>query len=115
VDVLGSVSRLQTKVQRPQVQEAASYVRRMMATYAESEDLINVGAYQRGSNREVDEAMDKMPQINAFLRQRIDEKAPIGDTEASLFRIAGYPQVEAGGAERGEGAAGEVAEEAPDA
>ncbi|MFP4068155.1 MAG: FliI/YscN family ATPase [Spirochaetaceae bacterium] len=96
IDVLGSVSRLATKVQRPQVQEATNYVRRMMATYAESEDLINVGAYQRGSNREVDEAIDRIPQINAFLRQRIDEKAPLPDTEASLFRIAGYPQVDEG-------------------
>jgi flagellum-specific ATP synthase len=109
VDVLASVSRLATKVQRPAVQEAASYTRRMMATYSESEDLINVGAYQRGSNREVDESIDKIPQINAFLRQRVDEKAPIVDTESSLFRIAGYPQVEAGGAERGDGAANTAA------
>jgi flagellum-specific ATP synthase len=109
VDVLASVSRLATKVQRPAVQEAAGYTRRMMATYSESEDLINVGAYQRGSNREVDESIDKIPQINAFLRQRVDEKAPIADTESSLFRIAGYPQVEAGGAERGDGAANTAA------
>ncbi len=115
VDVLASVSRLATKVQRPAVQDAASYTRRMMATYSESEDLINVGAYQRGSNREVDESIDKMPQINAFLRQRVDEKAPISDTESSLFRIAGYPQVEAGGAERGEGAANTAAGETPGA
>ncbi|MFO8063164.1 MAG: FliI/YscN family ATPase [Spirochaetota bacterium] len=96
VDVLGSVSRLATKVQPPRVQEAAGYVRRLMATYNESEDLINVGAYQRGSNQDVDEAIDKMPQINAFLRQRIDEKAPLADTEAALFQIAGYPQVDVG-------------------
>jgi flagellum-specific ATP synthase len=97
VDVLGSVSRLQTKVQRPQVQDAAAYVKRIMATYSESEDLINVGAYQRGSNHEVDEAIDKIPQVNAFLRQRIDEKAPLSDTESALFRIAGYPQVSGSG------------------
>ena len=42
-----------------------------------------------------------MPQINAFLRQRIDEKAPLADTEAVLFKIAGYPQAqtEVGGEE----------------
>jgi flagellum-specific ATP synthase len=109
VDVLGSVSRLSTKVQRPAVQDAASYARRMMATYSESEDLINVGAYQRGTNREVDEAIEKMPQINAFLRQRIDEKAPLSDTEAALFRIAGYPQVDEGGSGQAEGRGGGAA------
>ena len=89
IDVLDSVSRLANKVTSPQVQEAAGYVRRMLATYRESEDLINVGAYAKGTNAEIDEAIDKQPEINDFLRQQINERAPIEDTRTRLLEIAG--------------------------
>jgi flagellum-specific ATP synthase len=89
VDVLGSVSRLSNKVTDVETQEAAGYVRRLLAVYRESEDLINVGAYARGSNDEIDEAIDKMPAINRFLRQAVDERAELGDTRRELKALAG--------------------------
>ena len=89
VDVLDSVSRLANKVTSPQLQQAAGYARRMLATYRESEDLINVGAYAKGTNAEIDEAIDKQPEINDFLRQQINERAPIEETRAGLLEIAG--------------------------
>lgn len=89
VDVLGSVSRLSNKVTDGETQEAAGYVRRLLAVYRESEDLINVGAYARGSNDEIDEAIDKMPAINRFLRQAVDERAELGDTRRELKALAG--------------------------
>ncbi len=89
IDVLSSVSRLANRVSQPKVRQAAGYLRRLMATYTDSEDLINVGAYQRGTNREIDEAIEKMPQINGFLRQDVDEKAPLETTESGIMGIAG--------------------------
>jgi len=89
IDVLDSVSRLATKVTSPQMQRAAGYVRRMLATYRESEDLINVGAYVKGTNPEIDESIAKLPAINEFLRQQVNDRAPIEDTRAALLAIAG--------------------------
>ncbi len=45
----------------------------MLGTYHDSEDLINIGAYKKGSNKEVDEAIKKYPHIMAFLKQGLNE------------------------------------------
>jgi flagellum-specific ATP synthase len=68
----------------------------MMATYAGAEDLISVGAYVKGSNAEIDEAIDKMPDILRFLVQKIEEKAPLAETLRLAGEIAGIeiPQEE---------------------
>jgi flagellum-specific ATP synthase len=94
IDVLGSVSRLANKVTSDEFQEAAGYVRRMLATHREAEDLINVGAYAKGSNAEIDEAIDTLPAINDFLRQRINERAPIEETRSQMLSIAGLETVQ---------------------
>lgn len=80
IDILSSLSRLANKICSPEILRAASYIRRLMAVYAESEDLINVGAYVRGSNNEIDTAIDKINDINQFLRQEITEKAALEDS-----------------------------------
>jgi flagellum-specific ATP synthase len=100
VDVLGSVSRLAPKINSPEVETAGGEIKRMLAVYAEAEDLINVGAYVKGSNPEIDQAQDKLPEINAFLVQGIMEKAEMADTLRRLGAIAG---VELGESEPGEG------------
>ena len=46
------------------------------ATYTDSEDLINIGAYAPGSNPNIDRAIDRIDHINAFLRQEINESTP---------------------------------------
>jgi flagellum-specific ATP synthase len=104
VDVLDSVSRLAIRVAPPEIQSAAEYVRRLLAVYAEAEDLINVGAYVAGTNREIDEALEKLPAINAFLRQAISERTTIEDTRAQLLEIAGRAtaQTEPGNTEEAE-------------
>ncbi|TVQ39972.1 MAG: FliI/YscN family ATPase [Spirochaetaceae bacterium] len=94
IDVLSSISRLATRVASTRVRDAAGYIRRLLAAYTDSEDLINVGAYQRGTNREIDEAIEKLPQINGFLRQDIDEKAPLEATRRAVMTIAGMGEVE---------------------
>jgi flagellum-specific ATP synthase len=89
VDVLGSISRLANKVSPEDVRKSADYIRRMLAIYNEAEDLINVGAYVRGTNPEIDEAISVMPVIRDFLRQDISEKAPIEETRNRVLEIAG--------------------------
>jgi flagellum-specific ATP synthase len=96
VDVLGSVSRLAPKLMAPRVAEAAGKVKRMMAVYREKEDLIDVGAYARGSDPEVDEAIDKRADLETYLTQAITEKAVLKDTVAGLAGIAGVPLGEEG-------------------
>ena len=51
-----------------------------MADYNEAEDLINIGAYTRGSNKDIDNAINKINKINSFLRQETQENFEFEDT-----------------------------------
>jgi flagellum-specific ATP synthase len=62
-------------------------VRAVMAAYREAEDLINIGAYQEGSNPAVDRARRLVPGIVSFLRQRQDETTPMEQTKEMLSRL----------------------------
>lgn len=95
IDVLGSISRLATRVASREMQDAAGYMRRMLAVYTDAEDLINVGAYARGSNPEIDEALGKVPTINQFLRQGVEERADIAETQTLMREIASAPEATA--------------------
>ncbi len=53
---------------------AAGKLKNVLATYNEAEDLINIGAYKKGSNESIDYAISKVNQVNEFLRQQVDEK-----------------------------------------
>lgn len=89
VDVLASLSRLfSTVVDKPQV-VAAQQVRRWMQRYREVEDLLRIGAYQRGADPETDVAIQRMPQILAFLQQDTDEGCSISDVKSELLQLAG--------------------------
>lgn len=80
IDVNGSVSRLMSQVASKEHQNTASKIRDLLATYEESEDLINVGAYVKGSNPKLDEAIDIYPKINDLLKQGMDETGNFQDT-----------------------------------
>jgi flagellum-specific ATP synthase len=99
VDVLASISRLQSAVTGLKSKEAVAFLRRMLATFAEAEDLISVGAYVKGSSEEIDQAIDTMPAINDFLKQAIGEKVTLADTFGKMGEIAGVeiPEEEVGG------------------
>jgi len=101
VDVLASISRLAVKVAPADVRKATDYLRRMLAVYTEAEDLINVGAYVRGTNPEIDEAVRLMPVLRSFLTQGVEEKAPLEETRNRILEIAAgeRPEPEANGAE----------------
>ncbi|MGL5066949.1 MAG: flagellar protein export ATPase FliI [Sarcina sp.] len=84
IDVLNSVSRLMPSIATENHKDIASNLRDMLATYKDSEDLINIGAYARGANRKLDKAVDLNQHIISFLRQKIDEKADFEITLNSL-------------------------------
>ena len=73
IDILSSISRVAPRLMSTQVSAIAGKLRRLLAVYREKEDLIDVGAYARGSDPEVDEAIDKRANLDAFLRQEIIE------------------------------------------
>lgn len=88
IDVLASISRLANRVSGANTKKACDYIRRLMAVYAESEDIISVGAYQKGSNSAIDEAIDAHDAINAFLEQEETEKVTIEDTMHKLASLS---------------------------
>lgn len=96
IDVLGSVSRLETKVCDRLHREAAGEVRRLMATYQDAEDLINAGIYQRGNSEEIDAAIAARPAINTLLRQQIEDRSSLAETRRGLLEIAGIEDEPAG-------------------
>lgn len=87
IDVLLSASRVMRAVISPEQMEWASKIKEWMATYQQAEDLINIGAYIRGSNLRIDTAISVHEKINEFLRQRIHERANFADTMAHLQAI----------------------------
>lgn len=80
IDILDSVSRLMKNVSTDEEMEIAAQTRKVMAIYREAEDLINIGAYVKGSNPEIDDAIIKNRKLLDFFRQGINE---IDDYEAS--------------------------------
>ncbi|MBI9103237.1 MAG: FliI/YscN family ATPase [Spirochaetales bacterium] len=94
INVLNSLSRLETKITTMQTRKAMGHIRRLLAAYADAEDLINVGAYAEGSNPVIDEAISKHVVLNEFLQQDIEEKAPLSDTLEQVSLITGLPMDE---------------------
>ncbi len=87
IDVLTSVSRLMSRVASKPHNEAARRLRGLLAAFQEARDLISIGAYVRGADAEVDRAVDLMPAINAFLRQRPEEVTGYEDAVARLLAV----------------------------
>src|SRR5207253_1123084 len=67
--------------------DAALKLKSLIATYNENIDLIQIGAYQAGTNALLDEAVAKMPAIETFLRQGIDDRSNFEDAMAGLARL----------------------------
>lgn len=74
IDVLQSISRVMSQIATSEHKRMAGQIKNIMATYNEAEDLINIGAYKRGSNKNIDFAMDKIDKVNEFLIQGVEEK-----------------------------------------
>jgi flagellum-specific ATP synthase len=89
VDVLESVSRVMPAVTTVQHRKAAHRMLDMMATYREAEDLINIGAYVKGSNPRIDEALRNWEKIRTFLRQDSTERAEFDPSIQQLITMMG--------------------------
>lgn len=74
IDVLASISRVMTSVASKEHKQLAGKMKQILATYRDAEDLINIGAYRSGSNKNIDFAIKKIDAVNAFLQQETDEK-----------------------------------------
>jgi len=88
IDVLASISRVMTKVASKEHKIVASHLRDLLAAYKESEDLIAVGAYARGSNPKVDKAIMIYEDLTNLLRQQMDEAYTINELFDRMLEIA---------------------------
>lgn len=89
VDVLQSISRVMPDVTSPEHRKAAGKIKNLMAVYKKNEDLINIGAYVKGSDPHCDEAIKMMDQINAFLQQEVGQEFNYDETVQQLINLAG--------------------------
>ncbi len=87
IDVLASISRLMNDIAGPAHKKAAGFVKNKMATYREAQDLINIGAYQKGSNADIDQAIQAIGDINALLMQDVDDRYSFEEIVETLTEI----------------------------
>ncbi len=84
IDVLQSISRLAPEIAPELMLRSSAQVREVLAAYREAADLIQVGAYQSGSDPRVELAIKLMPQFDAFLKQSVKERTTLPETRARL-------------------------------
>ena len=89
ISILDSLSRLMPAVCSREHLEKAGRLRSLLAAYTRSEDLLRVGAYQKGSDPELDKAIAGLPHLTAFLQQMRDESAPLDKTIQALLSLPG--------------------------
>jgi flagellum-specific ATP synthase len=89
INVLASVSRCMKEIVPEQQTDAADRLKRLLSIYKDSEDLINIGAYQRGSNHEIDTSLEHIQTIWDFLRQKTSEKIGYHDAYNQLIQQFG--------------------------
>ncbi len=87
IDILGSISRVMSSIAGKEHKEVAGELKHVLATYREAEDLINIGAYKSGSNHEIDFAIEKIDQVNGFLKQSTEEKFTFEDAVSIMTDI----------------------------
>jgi flagellum-specific ATP synthase len=89
IDVLKSVSRCMSDVTAKEHRAAAGKLLNSMAVFADAEDMVNLGAYVRGTNPQLDQAIAVHPELDKFLIQGVDEKSGMPETLAKVGALAG--------------------------
>ena len=84
IDILQSISRCMSQIAAKEHKQAANKLKNVLATYNEAEDLINIGAYKKGSNPNIDYAISKIDDVNSFLCQGTEEKFTFEETVQML-------------------------------
>ncbi|WFS61497.1 FliI/YscN family ATPase [Pseudodesulfovibrio thermohalotolerans] len=87
IDVLKSISRLRSDITTKQAQADGRTLLRHMATFKRVEDMVNIGAYQKGANAEVDKAIAMVGPINNFLRQLVDEQETLDGAFKAMHEL----------------------------
>jgi flagellum-specific ATP synthase len=87
IDILESISRVMVNIADPDHLSAAAQLRDWLAAYRDAEDLIHIGAYAKGSNPRVDAALDKLPKIESYLRQPLEEGADGQEARRKLLEL----------------------------
>jgi len=87
IDILGSISRLMSEIVPKEQRNLAGDLRNILATHKMSEDLINIGAYVRGSNHSIDRAIKYIDKLKSFLRQDKDEHIKYEEIINSMYSI----------------------------
>ncbi|WDV47692.1 flagellar protein export ATPase FliI [Clostridiaceae bacterium M8S5] len=87
IDVLASISRVMPNISEKEHQLKSSKLKDIMAVYRDKEDLVNIGAYNSGSNPKLDKALEIIDDINGFLRQGIDDKYTFEEVMSLLYDI----------------------------
>ena len=86
IDILQSISRCMSSIVTKEHKAVAGKLKNVLATYTEAEDLINIGAYKKGSNPNIDYAIEKIDSVNNFLMQDVDSKYDF-ETSVSLMKV----------------------------
>ena len=93
IDVLQSISRVMSSIVDSKHKKAAGQLKNVLATYAEAEDLVNIGAYKAGSNPSIDYALSKIDAVNEFLQQDVYEKLSFEESIQRLEEL--FPEEDA--------------------
>lgn len=87
IDVLSSVSRVMTNIVPEEHNQLANIIKEIISVYGEAEDLINIGAYSKGSNKKIDYAIENIDKVNSFLQQSTHEKTDFYETQELMKKI----------------------------
>ncbi|WP_222704778.1 flagellar protein export ATPase FliI [Anaerosalibacter massiliensis] len=87
INILGSISRVMPNIVSEEHKNMSNSIKDILAVYEESEDLINIGAYKRGSNKKLDMAIDLIDDINEFLTQEVSRSYNFEETRNKLLEI----------------------------
>jgi flagellum-specific ATP synthase len=88
IEVLDSISRLMPAVTQPEHRENAALMRKLMAVYARSEDLVRIGAYKPGADPDLDRALRAREAMRAFVTQEVNEQVSFPDCVRRLASLA---------------------------
>lgn len=87
IDTLQSISRVMPDIVNPEVMKMSNEIREIIASYQDAEDLITIGAYKPGQNPRVDRAVQRIEQVQQFLRQSINERESLERCWLSMGQI----------------------------
>ncbi|MDY7001191.1 MAG: flagellum-specific ATP synthase FliI, partial [Thermodesulfobacteriota bacterium] len=92
IDVLKSISRLRIDITSKDVLEAGKVLIRHLATYARVEDMVNIGAYAKGSSPEIDQALRMIDPIREYLRQEVENGQTLEQSFEALQSLISPPK-----------------------